>query len=651
MRFSRWFCGLAAALAIACLLGGGGARLRAAEGSEGLLLTVASGGATDRMVRPNVQLHVAAGEPASPGVPAGPFQATWTGFIASELRAEYAFHAELAGEVQVEIQGVAALAGRGDGSAALAGAPVRLNKGTNALKVTFTSPAQGDAFLRLYWSNRETPRNPLPRAGLTHADSPELDASRRLHRGRDLWAEHRCGKCHASPGSLPELAMDAPALAGIGGRRRFDWLARWLENPAALRPGTPMPQVLGCDSARADAEAMAAYLVSLGGPSPSAAPGDVEAGKTLYATLHCAACHQPPDAAAADPKRIPQKQVKAKFTPGALAAFLQKPEEHFAWIRMPNFRLSAAEAANLAAYLESAAEAPAERSAPTEAALLEKGRKLLLGRGCLNCHALPGAKSELTARPLSELGSDRWTAGCLADPPAADGRAPRFTFSAEDRAALRAFGASDRRSLDRHTAADFLTRHAEHLNCRGCHGAVEEFPSWEVMGGKLKPEWAAEFIAGREPWKPRPWLEARMPAFPAYASGLAQGLATLHGLPARSPSEPGPEEKDAAKGRQLVSANGGFSCVSCHGVGDFQATAVFEAPGINLAHSQRRLQPEFFRRWLRSPMSVDPLTKMPVYFDEEGRSPLPEFFEGDGPKTIQAVWEYLKQGAKMARPE
>ena len=68
-------------------------------------------------------------------------------------------------------------------------------------------------------------------------------------------------------------------------------------------------------------------------------------------------------------------------------------------------------------------------------------------------------------------------------------------------------------------------------------------------------------------------LEARMPGFPPYADGLARGLATAHGFPVTTPAEPAPSPADAENGRKLVSANGGFSCTSCHGVADFGATA------------------------------------------------------------------------------
>lgn len=64
----------------------------------------------------------------------------------------------------------------------------------------------------------------------------------------------------------------------------------------------------------------------------------------------------------------------AKFTPGALVAFLLKPSEHFAWIGMPDFKLSNEEAFQLAAYLESAADKPSERTIASDEALILKGR-------------------------------------------------------------------------------------------------------------------------------------------------------------------------------------------------------------------------------------------------------------------------------------
>jgi len=624
----------------------------AADRSPGLAVTFGAGNASDSAAWPGVQLFVPAGQSASPFLPAGPFTATWQGFVNSELRSEYVFHAEAAGDVTVEVNGNAALTGASDGSKPLSSAAVKLNKGANAFRVLFKSPAQGDAFLRIYWSNAETPRNPIPLSALSHDDSESLKSSQLIQEGRHLFAEFRCVRCHdAGKGThMPELDMDAPSLQGVGSRLGEAWMAQWIADPAAQRPGTPMPRVLHGATAAEDAGALAAYLASLKGAATASLPGKVEDGKALYEKLLCASCHNPPDGKESDPAKVSQKHVKQKYQPGALAEFLGKPSAHFAWIRMPDFRLTPDEAGHLAAFLNQHADGEVPVAKPSDPARIERGRKLAAIAGCVNCHALEGLE-KTPSKPLSELAADRWNSGCLADAPAPASKAPVFAFSSRQRDALRAFARTDRKSLDRHVASEFIGRQAEALRCAECHGKHEGFPTWELLGGKLKPEWATAFIAGRIETKPRPWLEARMPAFPAYAAGLAEGLATRHGWPAKTPADAPAKPEDAEKGRKLVSANGGFSCVACHSVADFGATAVFEAPGINLALSFDRLQPDYFRRWLRSPLSVDPNTKMPVYFDEQGKSPLADFYDGDGPKTIHAVWEYLKAGKSMPKPE
>ena len=100
----------------------------------------------------------------------------------------------------------------------------------------------------------------------------------------------------------------------------------------------------------------------------------------------------------------------------------------------------------------------------------------------------------------------------------------------------------------------------------------------------------------------------------------------------------------------MVSPFNGFSCVSCHGVGDLKPTQVFESEGINLAYSAERLRPEFYRRWLLNPIRIDSATKMPVYFDEEGNSPLYDVLEGDSGRQLDAIWQYLLLGSQMIPP-
>ncbi len=186
---------------------------------------------------------------------------------------------------------------------------------------------------------------------------------------------------------------------------------------------------------------------------------------------------------------------------------------------------------------------------------------------------------------------------------------------------------------------------------------MEGFPPIEILGAKLRPEWAAKFIAGEIPYKPRterhphgePWLEMRMPSFKSRATLLAEGLAARHGYPPHSPSEP-PIDMELAKiGQKLVGKEGGFSCISCHGVGNMEAMEVFEGEGINFIYASERLLPQYYLRWLRNPLSIDPQTKMPAYFDE-GKSALTDVLDGDAEKQVNAVWQYLRLGPGMPLP-
>ncbi len=609
----------------------------------------------DAVVRANLALYVPEGASPTPFLGAGGFVAEWTGFVLLDLRSEYRFHASFNGDLQVELNGNPVLQTNSHAAAPVMGLPVRLNKGPNALKVIYRSPEKGDAFVRVEWAPKGGLPSPISAAALVHPDDAELRRMDLLRLGQDLFAEHRCIGCHATPksnGAMLELSMDAPALDGIGSRCNSAWMASWIFDPKGQRASARMPRLFRGPQAQADAEAAALFLASLQeGTKPQARshPERAEAGRQLFERLHCLACHIPPEDASADPDRLGLTHVRAKFPAGALTDFLKAPAAHYAWIRMPDFRLSDDESAQLATYLEAQAVAPATDLPPAEKAVLERGQELVQTRGCLNCHALR-LENRFSARPLAELGAPGLNSGCLTDISSDGGKAPQFAFAESERLALRAFLGSDRKSLARFDAVEFAERQTRHLNCLRCHGKFEGFPGWEVLVGKLRPEWTRAFLSGAIAYKPRPWLEARMPAFRTHAAALADGLALTHGYPTRTESEPPIDAESAKVGRQLVSAVGGFSCVGCHVVGEVGATQVFESAGINLRYAGERLLKPYFQRWLRNPLAVDSSTKMPVYFDEEGRSPLADVLDGDGPGQIRAIWEYLRLGSEMSSP-
>lgn len=673
----------AAVCAFLCLVS-----LRAADTNGfAVKFTSADGKASDWMVLPNLWLYVEDGQPATPFLPPGKFTAVFEGRIAGDLRTDYYFQAEeLGGTLKLEINGVTVLDTRTAG--ALSGR-VQINKGANAVRATFTSAAGGDSFLRVGWTDKGTNVNPIPNGIISHANGPELQRAQTLHLGRELFLEHRCAKCHtekfASP--VPELGMDAPRFDGIGTRRNFDWLAQWIVDPNSARASVLMPRLLHGPGARADAEAVAAYLSATfklevpkaaerraapfgfnarasdeiakrSGPNAkpvgegTETPADSsQEKKPIFDRLHCAACHNGPDKAENDPARISLRHVAQKFKPNGLAEFLKQPERHFAWTRMPNFKLADSEVKELADFLLQHADKVGIKDAPADKAALERGRQVVQNNGCLNCHAATGLENKFTAPALAKLAKE--AKGCLAEKRVDQSRAPDFAFSAGEREALVAFLKTDFASLSRHSPLEFAARETRLLRCAACHGQIDLVPGFEVLGGKLKPEWAAAFLAG-EPFKVRAdlhpkgelWVEARMPAFKSRARPLAESMAMQQGYPPRTRAE-GPVDEQAAKiGHKLVGLDGGLSCVNCHAINDAYAVAVFESEGLNLGLTSARLLKPYFFRWMRAPLSVDPGTKMPAYF-EDGRSALTDYYDGDAEKQINALYQYMRLGEKM----
>ena len=92
--------------------------------------------------------------------------------------------------------------------------------------------------------------------------------SAEAQRGRLLLAQYQCGSCHSIPEVAGARSRAGPALDGYGRRSYIaghvpndaDALARWIMDPAALAPGTRLPD-MGVPPD--DARAMAAFLSAL----------------------------------------------------------------------------------------------------------------------------------------------------------------------------------------------------------------------------------------------------------------------------------------------------------------------------------------------------------------------------------------------------
>jgi mono/diheme cytochrome c family protein len=337
---------------------------------------------------------------------------------------------------------------------------------------------------------------------------------------------------------------------------------------------------------------------------------------------------------------------------------------------MPNFKLSDQEAERLTAYLLSGEQREFPAVAKGDAA---RGGQLLVSAHCLNCHA--GMPPTVTPTLAVTLQSG-WTKGCMAPDSTSRGNAPDFHFTSEQREALVAFAAHGFESLKQDAAPEFAERQIENMSCLACHPRDRDVGRWSKLddemnllqqgappveaahgegtpvagtvvpvftwfGEKLRPDWMGAFIAGELDVKPRPWVIARMPAYVTTAKGIAEGLSLEHGFPLTIKDESVAEPERLQAGETLLGETGGFNCTTCHGLGDRPPTAVFEAPGINLALSPQRLRKEYYHRWVMHPLRADPETKMPRFADDEGKTPLTDFYEGDAGEQFEAIWQYL----------
>jgi mono/diheme cytochrome c family protein len=598
---------------------------------HGVAAKFTQGEASDLVVLPNLALFVTRTNASSAFLKPGKFMAEFSGFASVELRAQYTFRAVASGRLELLVNGNSVLSFVGDGQLSEPSKPVRLNRGTNSVVAHFAAPDSGDAQFQVLW----TPKNSalaiaIPTEVLSYNENPELKNSTQLHRGFYLFAEYRCGRCHGSGEQMvSELDFGAPDFENIGSRLNSRWMADWVVNPTRH-----MPKLFSDPEA---ANKIAAYLSTLKDPAPNApTSGDSAKGKELFQTLQCAVCHDENDAALLNLRR--------KFAPGALVEYLENPEAHYRWTPMPNFKLNHPEAGNLGAFLLERGQSGEE---PKVSGGIEEGRMLVQMSGCLSCHASK-LENKYSAPALAAV-SRSGRSGCLSTNSTI--RAPRFNLKPEDREALAAFLRNGNFTpLLKSVPQELALRQTETLRCAECHEKIEGAPRFVTLGAKLKPEWAKRFIAGEVKDKPRPWMQQRMPAFPAHATSVAVGLAALHGNPPESAPERSPDTQMAATGAKLISAAGGFSCVACHAVGSFTSGQVVETPGVNLAHSSERLLKSYFDRWVMNPVLLEPNTKMPVYFDAQGRSQLTDILEGDAEKQINAIWEYVRLGDKMPPP-
>jgi cytochrome c2/mono/diheme cytochrome c family protein len=562
---------------------------------------------------------------------------------------------------------------------------------------------------------------------------PQLATDRQGERGRFLAEEASCVRCHPSGKDNPivkGLAFHSgPDLSRAGQRLNADWLMNWLESPQKFRPGTAMPELFSADEdGRVERYAVAHYLLSLGGPvKPKTVrqgnPKDLAAsrarGQRLFSSIGCIACHDSPvpeettppargDAGRlsvffAPPRTFSLTGLAQKTTPEQLTAYLQNPFTVNPGSRMPHMLLQAKEAEDLAHVLcqkeegqpsdgppgmpsieqmlaafqrvdPRADELTAFKRLRADQQWTDLGKRLVIDKGCNNCHTIaPGGKPFASLQASASLEDIRQPgkqdAGCLASKPEQRGKAPRFSFSDKDRAALKAF--LNEGLTGAGSAAPTYAAHADmqRLNCLACHSRdgdgglspamIEQLRRYENaenaeavspppltgVGHKLRTPWVRQVLLGAG--RARPWMGLRMPQFGEVNVGrLPETLASLEG------SEPDETIHKVAltaatidAGRYLVGKNA-FGCISCH---DIAGVPNSGTRGPDLALMNQRVRHEWYLRWLEQPQRMSPGTRMPSVF-ADGKTLLDKVLDGKASTQAEAMWAYLSLGPTLPLP-
>ena len=621
-----------------------------------------------------LSLAVERGETPTPFLPVGAFRATFDAVVTLPARDRMNFRVDGRGKVKLSVNGKVVLDGRMRGREPLeTKKAVRLKKGENDLRVEFDSSARGDGQLRLFWSGYDFGFEPIAPELLSHDPADEdVVKGEQLRAGHALWAERRCARCHdydelrVTESAYLELDRAGPDLRRVASRAKVGWLAKWMRDPHAVRPDATMPKLPLSDG---DADDIAVYLGGLGAAPPAAAftKEQREAGAARFRELGCVACHTRTDETAQDAAigdRIGLAFVQEKWHGAALIAYLQEPTAHYPDVRMPNLKVSADDAAALAAYL---LEAQQELPGPKGDA--QKGRRLVQKHGCVLCHAFD-ADVPPADRIFPRFRTLKPERGCLADKP--KGKAPQLHLEEEEREALRAFLPHAGDAPFRTAPMDYIARHMTAARCVACHAvdgdqstwatlaerwsedeplppeqdpAAQGLPSLTWVGSKLQPSWIRDFVTGKLP-SPRPWMTARMPKFEKHGAALTDGLVREHGYGAKDePILPG-KANLAVHGQRLLAQGTGFGCVQCHAVGDQKATQVFEREGINLTTARGRLRHEYYTRWLADPTRLDPDARMPKYADDKGKTAFTDVLGGKAADQFEAIWQFLGDKAR-----
>ena len=324
--------------------------------------------------------------------------------------------------------------------------------------------------------------------------------------------------------------------------------------------------------------------------------------------------------------------------------------------------------------------------------MVERGRKVAVDRRCAACHRFADEKAVRFEKPASDLSQPvaDWSKSCLAERDFVERPRPYFGTNL-NRDAIKAFLAS-RWNVKLSSLSSFARgqRLLEQKGCLACHsrhgvGGIGKLaaqlakfdkdlagqapslvpPALNAVGDKLLDEALSIAVRGeRQPIR-MPWLKVRMPKFkhsPDELAALTRYFVEHDRIPAEAPASGGRQPPGALESArvptggltpparqdkvgaphthlagQALTGVRGWSCIACHKIGDYEPKQVaLGARGSDLKMLGKHLRPEFFFRWITSPLRVIPGVEMPQY-----NRPIAGVLDGDLAKQHAALWQAL----------
>ena len=336
-------------------------------------------------------------------------------------------------------------------------------------------------------------------------------------------------------------------------------------------------------------------------------------------------------------------------------------------------------------------EKPVRENRKPDLSLVAEGQTHFVSIGCANCHSLEvdGAPLQSTfaaQKPLDQLDPSR---GCVAG----GETSPNYQFDQRQKqslsAALKYLSSRGGGSANSLSNDEQVHQHLVSLNCYACHSreigtrgeddfrlwggivdktggeSLEVFerdpwfvgteaemgdegrhpPDLKLAGAKLKQPWLKKLLSSGA--RDRPYMKTRMPGFgETNAQAIGDALVQADKLPRKievRPTEPTAQLK--SHGRFMVGAKG-LSCIKCHTFGEFPSSGI---PAISLTTMTRRLNKDWFQVYMLKPSQFRRGTRMPESWPG-GKSFFEDRLDGDPDRQIDAIWQYLSDGADAKQP-